>query len=176
MTIQEELSALYISVVKELETNISMRLAVLEDKFVVSGRGELHLSVLIETMRREGYEFQVEKPEVITKTVDGVVMEPVEDLIVDANIQKPKASASAVLKGIEIFIPLEGLIDLEIERQKIQKEITRLEGSLAGIDKKLSNEKFVSNDAPEVVEKERVKQKDWLENIGKLKEILNNLN
>ena len=100
----------------------------------------------------------------------------VEDLKVDANIQKPKASASAVLRGIEIFIPLEGLIDLEVERQKIQKEITRLEGSLAGIEKKLSNEKFVANAAPEVVEKERAKQKDWLENIGKLKEILNNLN
>jgi valyl-tRNA synthetase len=100
----------------------------------------------------------------------------VEDLKVDANIQKPKASASAVLRGVEIFIPLEGLIDLEVERQKIQKEITRLEGSLAGIDKKLSNEKFVANASPEVVEKERAKQKDWLENIGKLKEILANLN
>ena len=50
----------------------------------------------------------------------------VEDLQVDANIQKPKASASAVLRGVEIFIPLEGLIDLELERQKIQKEITDL--------------------------------------------------
>jgi len=99
----------------------------------------------------------------------------VEDLIVDANIQKPKASASAVLRGVEIFIPLEGLIDLEVERQKIQKEITRLEGSLAGIEKKLSNEKFVANASPEIVEKERAKQKDWLDNIGKLKEILNNL-
>jgi len=68
------------------------------------------------------------------------------------------------------------LIDLEVERQKIQKEITRLEGSLAGIEKKLSNEKFVSNAAPDIVEKERAKQKDWLENIRKLKEILNNLN
>lgn len=73
----------YERLVKELETNISMKLQVLEDKFLVSGRGELHLSVLIETMRREGYEFQVEKPEVITKMVDGVEMEPVEDLIVD---------------------------------------------------------------------------------------------
>ena len=100
----------------------------------------------------------------------------VEELKVDANIQKPKASASAVLRGVEIFIPLEGLIDLEVERQKIQKEITRLEGSLAGIEKKLSNEKFVANASPEIVEKERSKQKDWLENIGKLKEILNNLN
>ena len=99
----------------------------------------------------------------------------VEELKVDANIQKPKASASAVLKGVEIFIPLEGLIDLDVERQKIQKEITRLEGSLAGIEKKLSNEKFVANASPEIVEKERAKQKDWLDNITKLKEILNNL-
>ena len=68
---------------KELETNISLKLEVREDKFVVSGRGELHLSVLIETIRREGYEFQVEKPEVITKVIGGVEMEPVEDLIVD---------------------------------------------------------------------------------------------
>jgi len=73
----------YERLVKELETNISMRLEVIGDKFVVSGRGELHLSILIETLRREGYEFQVEKPEVITKIIDGVEMEPVEDLIID---------------------------------------------------------------------------------------------
>jgi len=73
----------YERLVKELETNISMKLEVREDKFIVSGRGELHLSVLIETIRREGYEFQVEKPEVITKIVNGVEMEPVEDLIID---------------------------------------------------------------------------------------------
>jgi valyl-tRNA synthetase len=100
----------------------------------------------------------------------------VDELTVDLNLTKPKASASAVINDCEIFIPLEGIIDLEVERQRLQKEITRLEASLAGIEKKLSNEKFVANAAPEVVEKERAKQKDWLENIGKLKEILNNLN
>ncbi|MEK7517502.1 MAG: translational GTPase TypA [Patescibacteria group bacterium] len=68
---------------KELETNISLRLEVRDDKFVISGRGELHLSILIETLRREGYEFQVERPEVITKVINGVEMEPVEDLIID---------------------------------------------------------------------------------------------
>jgi GTP-binding protein len=73
----------YERLVKELETNISMKLEVKQDKFIVSGRGELHLSVLIETMRREGYEFQVERPEVITKNIDGVEMEPVEDVIID---------------------------------------------------------------------------------------------
>ena len=53
------------------------------DVFKVSGRGELHLGILIETMRREGYEFQVSKPEVIYKTIDGVKCEPFENLIVD---------------------------------------------------------------------------------------------
>lgn len=69
---------------KELETNVGLKLETKDDKFVVSGRGELHLSVLIETMRREGYEFQVGKPEVITRIIDGVEMEPVENLIIDA--------------------------------------------------------------------------------------------
>jgi GTP-binding protein len=68
---------------KELETNIGLKLDIQEDKFIASGRGELHLSILIETLRREGYEFQVGKPEVITKNINGVEMEPVEDLIID---------------------------------------------------------------------------------------------
>ncbi len=68
---------------KELESNVGLKLAIQGDKFVVSGRGELHLSILIETMRREGYELQVGKPEVIIKTIDGVEMEPIENLIVD---------------------------------------------------------------------------------------------
>ena len=68
---------------KELETNISLRLEQKEDKFILSGRGELHLSILIETIRREGYEFQVGKPEVIIKTINGIQMEPIEDLMID---------------------------------------------------------------------------------------------
>lgn len=74
---------LYERLKKELETNVSLRLEIKDDKFIVSGRGELHLSILIETLRREGYEFQVGKPEVITKIVNGVEMEPVENLIID---------------------------------------------------------------------------------------------
>jgi valyl-tRNA synthetase len=100
----------------------------------------------------------------------------VEDLKAGENITKPKASASAIVKSAEIYMPLEGLIDLDVERQRLQKEITRIEGSLVGIEKKLSNEKFVNGAPPEVVEKERAKQRDWHENLGKLKEILENLN
>lgn len=70
---------------KEVETNISMRVEETDspDCFKVSGRGELHLSILIETMRREGYEFQVSKPEVITINMNGEVYEPIEHLVVD---------------------------------------------------------------------------------------------
>ncbi len=69
----------------ELEKNVSLRVEDTEstDVFRVSGRGELHLGILIETMRREGYEFQVSKPEVIYKNIDGKQCEPYENLIVD---------------------------------------------------------------------------------------------
>ena len=69
----------------ELEKNVSLRVEDTDstDVFRVSGRGELHLGILIETMRREGYEFQVSKPEVIYKDIDGVKCEPYENLIVD---------------------------------------------------------------------------------------------
>lgn len=70
---------------KELETNVSLRVEETDtpDRFKVSGRGELHLSILIETMRREGYEFQVSKPMVIFKEINGKKCEPIEILTID---------------------------------------------------------------------------------------------
>jgi len=70
---------------KELETNVSLRVEDTEspETLKVSGRGELHLSILIETMRRQGYEFQVSRPKVIFREVNGVLCEPIEDLIID---------------------------------------------------------------------------------------------
>ncbi|GIM48319.1 GTP-binding protein [Collibacillus ludicampi] len=70
---------------KELETDVSLRVEETDspDAFIVSGRGELHLAILIETMRREGYELQVSKPEVIIKEENGVKLEPYEHLVVD---------------------------------------------------------------------------------------------
>ncbi|WP_091466821.1 translational GTPase TypA [Flavobacterium urocaniciphilum] len=70
---------------KELEKNLAMRMAETDsaDKFMVFGRGVLHLSVLIETMRREGYEVQIGQPQVIIKEIDGVKCEPVEELTID---------------------------------------------------------------------------------------------
>ena len=70
---------------KEIETNVSMRVEETDsaDTFKVFGRGELHLSILIENMRREGYEFQVSRPKVIFKEIDGKTHEPMEDLVVE---------------------------------------------------------------------------------------------
>lgn len=71
---------------KELETNVSLRIRETDspDSYIVAGRGELHLAILIEQMRREGYEFSVSKPEVIYKEIDGTKMEPVESLTIEA--------------------------------------------------------------------------------------------
>lgn len=72
---------------RELQTDVSLRVEDTEstDAFKVSGRGELHLSVLIENMRREGYEFQISKPEVLYKTIDGKKMEPIEKVTIDVS-------------------------------------------------------------------------------------------
>ena len=83
---------------KEVETNVSMRVEETDstDTFKVSGRGELHLSILIETMRRQGYEFQVSRPKVIMKKENGVLMEPIELLIVEV----PESYVGAVMEKL----------------------------------------------------------------------------
>ncbi|MDD2192814.1 MAG: translational GTPase TypA, partial [Bacteroidales bacterium] len=82
---------------RELLSNVSLRVEEISpDCFKVSGRGELHLSILIETMRREGYEFAVTRPEVILKTIDEVVCEPIERLFVEV----PADYAGTVIEGL----------------------------------------------------------------------------
>lgn len=114
---------------KETEKNLALRVVSTdsEDKFLVYGRGILHLSVLIETMRREGYELQVGQPQVIYKEIDGVRHEPIEHLVVDVpenvagkvielvtqkkgelTIMEPKGD----LQHLEFNIPARGLIGL----------------------------------------------------------------
>ncbi len=85
---------------RELESNISLKVADTDstESFIVSGRGELHLSVLIENMRRQGYEFQVSKPRTINKEIDGVLCEPVEILTVEA----PDEYTGVVMEGVGV--------------------------------------------------------------------------
>ena len=68
---------------KELETNVGLEIDEQGIGFLVAGRGELHLSVLIETMRREGFEFEVGRPQVVTKFKDGIELEPIEEVLVE---------------------------------------------------------------------------------------------
>jgi GTP-binding protein len=115
---------------KELQSNVALRVVPSEDKkdeFHVSGRGLLHLGILIENMRREGYELSVGKPKVINKTVNGQAMEPIEYLVIDV----PSAHVGAVMElvgnrraeclkldaksdttHVEFTIPARGLIGL----------------------------------------------------------------
>ena len=117
---------------KEIETNVAMRVEETDsaDVFKVSGRGELHLSILIEQMRREGYELQVGKPEVVYKMIHGQKCEPMENLTVEVpqeymgsvmealGTRKAELSNMTELSGyirMEFFIPARGLIGFRSE-------------------------------------------------------------
>ncbi len=107
---------------KELEKNLALRVSTVEgytDRWIVSGRGVLHLSVLIETMRREGYELQVGQPQVIYKEIDGVKCEPIEELTINV----PQDFSS---KMIDMVTRRKGELigmDTEGDRVNIQFEI-----------------------------------------------------
>jgi GTP-binding protein len=117
---------------KEVETNVSMKVEETDsaDTFKVSGRGELHLSILIETMRREGYELQVGKPEVVYKTINGQLCEPLENLTIEVpqeymgtvmeslGTRKAELSNMSEVSGymrMEFVIPARGLIGFRSE-------------------------------------------------------------
>ena len=128
----------------ELQTNVSLRVTDTEsaDEFLVAGRGDLHLSILIETMRREGYEFRVSRPQAIIKTVDGVRMEPYERLTVEVAQEAIGALTESLssrlarmtdmrnggsgLTRIEFVIPTRGLIGF----RSLFLQVTRGDGVL----------------------------------------------
>ncbi len=117
---------------RELRSNVSLRVELTDspDAFKVSGRGELHLAILIETMRREGYEFQVSRPEVIFKRIDDVLSEPMEHVIIDVpdefvggvieNLGRRKGEMKNMLQiqgntRVEFIVPARGLIGFRSE-------------------------------------------------------------
>ena len=99
----------------------------------------------------------------------------IESLNVGIDIQKPPASLAAVVRNIEIFMPLSGLIDLEAEKQRLGKQLEKIEKELAGIDAKLNNQNFVLNAKPEVVEAQRMRRKDVEIKLSLTKELLADL-
>ncbi len=99
----------------------------------------------------------------------------VDSITVDPAIEKPPASASSVVDGSEIYIPLEGLIDLDKERDRIQNEIENTLGFLKSVEKKLSNKQFVDNAPDAVVEREQQKKSDADSKLEKLRSQLKEL-
>ena len=118
---------------KEIQSNVALRVEETEDpdKFKVSGRGELHLSILIETMRREGYEMALSRPEVIKKVIDGEICEPYEQVVIDleeahqGTVMSRLLERKAQLKNmendgkgrsrLEFMMPSRGLIGFQTE-------------------------------------------------------------
>ena len=92
----------------------------------------------------------------------------ISDLEVGSAVEKPPASASAVLRGGTLFLPLEGIIDLEVERRRLAKENDRLTNLVAGTEKKLANENFVQRAKPEVVDREREKLESLRADLAKV--------
>jgi GTP-binding protein len=132
---------------RELESNVALRVAETDtaDVFLVSGRGELHLAILVETMRREGFEFEVSRPEVITKQINGRLCEPVEHLVIDTKesyigaLTEQLAARLAQLTNLqhdgngnvrlEYRVPTRGLIGF----RNTFLTLTRGEGQLASL-------------------------------------------
>ncbi len=107
---------------KELEKNLALRVEQGDtpDKFIVYGRGVLHLSVLIETMRREGYELQVGQPKVIIKTIDGVKCEPIEELTIDIPEEHSGKAIEMATKRKGVLMNMEAIGD---DRTRLEFEI-----------------------------------------------------
>ncbi len=99
----------------------------------------------------------------------------IEKLELGLKTKKPSLSASAVAKDFEVYIPLEGLIDVEQERVKLENEITRLKELLVGVDRKLANEDFLKKAPPSIVQKEKAKKEDYQKLIEKLEKNLEGL-
>jgi len=104
-----------------------------------------------------------------------ISLSKLSEIDLGSDLFKPKFSASAVIADLEIFIPLEGLIDIEVERNRLTKEITRLEKQIESINAKLLNIDFIAKAPKEVVERERQKSDDFQSNLNKLQTNLQSL-
>jgi valyl-tRNA synthetase len=92
----------------------------------------------------------------------------VENLHCGTDIKKPALSASAVIRGAEIFVPLEGLIDIEVEKARLQKDLGNLKTQLVKVSKKLANPDFLANAPADVIDREKLKKRDYEERIERI--------
>ncbi|MSS70169.1 MAG: valine--tRNA ligase [Candidatus Latescibacteria bacterium] len=135
-------------------------------------RGEMR----VPPVRRADLLIRTESPEVrrVVEANRAILADlaRVGTLTVGADVARPPESASAVLKDAELYVPLKGLIDLDLERTRLQKEIDRLTVAITGIDKKLANAGFVAKAPTDVVERERQKRNECEASLTRLRENL----
>ncbi len=135
-------------------------------------RGEMR----VPPARRADLLIRAESPEVrqVVETNRAIIADlaRVGALTVGADVARPPESASAVLKDAELYVPLKGLIDLDLERARLKKESDRLTGVIAGIDKKLASAGFIAKAPPDVIERERQKRAECEVSLSRLRENL----
>lgn len=144
--------------------------------------------VAIRNIRSEMNISPAKKTDVVLRTPDAVVnglltgseayirnLARAEKVTVGMDAVKPPMSASAVVSGVEIYMPLAGIIDVNVERARLQKEVDRLRGQIEAIDKKLGNQDFVAKAPPQVIEKENAKRENFRQTIEKLSASLKQL-
>jgi valyl-tRNA synthetase len=102
-------------------------------------------------------------------------MAKLNSLTIGMNLAKPGFSASSVVQGQEVFVQLKGLIDLDVEQSRLEKEISRIEGQLKGVQAKLETPNFSGKAPAEVIQKEKDKQENFRRTIEKLKASLGQL-
>ncbi|NQW28933.1 MAG: valine--tRNA ligase [Ignavibacteria bacterium] len=95
---------------------------------------------------------------------------------IGSNVARPQGSVADVVRGIEFYLEVSSAVDMNKERERLQKEYVRLQGAIKGIEKKLSNEGFVKGANPDVVEQERKKLADWTETMEKIDKNLESIN
>ncbi len=98
-----------------------------------------------------------------------------ENLNVGENLEKPEQSATAVVDNVEIFIPLKGLIDIDKEISRLEKQASDMNGRLSAVSKKLENKNFIDRAPKDIIEHEKKKQKNYMQQLKKLQENLNSL-
>jgi valyl-tRNA synthetase len=103
------------------------------------------------------------------------VLARINNVVIGPDVRKPVMAASAVLPGAEIFMPLEGLINVDAERNRLSKELDNLKGQLEKLSRKLGNADFLANAPADVIERDRVKKQDFEERVEKLNQNLEQL-
>ncbi len=158
------------------------------DLFSVNGQMDFLRSSIsaIRNIRNETNIQLNKKIDVIVETTDGIIFElvwankqyyetlaGVKNIEITTNAKRPPFSASLVIQGVVFFVLLEGLIDIETEKNRLQKEVIRLENLLEKLNNKLVDQIFLNKAPKEIINKERKKKRDYEEDLKKIK---NNFN